>query len=74
MKRPREGLAEAALQLAEAALAMLHTGDAHPTTQARRAYRAERQGPLEERYMHALMLYYRRRARFEAGATAQERV
>ena len=70
----QERLSEAAMMLAEAATAMLHMGEAHPATQARRAYRAERQGPLEERYMYALMLYQRRRERAQGGKPRQERV
>ncbi len=70
----QEKVVEAALALAEAATAMMHMGEAHPATQARRAYRAERQGSLEERYMHSLMLYYRRRTRAQACEAPKERV
>ena len=54
---------DAAVELAEAALALLHTGKAHPVTQAQRAYRAESQGRLEERYVQKLMQYHRRKER-----------
>ena len=64
---------EAAIELAEAADAMLCTGKEHPVTQARQAYRAERQGPLEERYVQTLMKYRARKAR-AASETPPKRV
>ena len=59
-----EPVTEAAIELAEAALDMLHQGTTeHPTVQARKALRAEREGPLEDRYLRALMVYRARKAR-----------
>lgn len=65
-------VAQAAIELAEAADALLSRGEAHPVTQAQRAYRAERQGGLEERYIQKLMLYRRRKAK--ASKPAKDRV
>ena len=53
---------EAAIELAEAAVTLLHAAEPiGPEHQARRAYRADRETDPDVRYVQALMRYLRHR-------------
>lgn len=63
MRAPSPEEQEAAIQLADAALALLNVGKSHPVILARRAYRAEADGTAEQAFVQSLMLYHKRKER-----------
>jgi len=64
----RQKVADAAIELAEATLAMLAHRNAHPVLHVKRAYRAEVTADKEELFMVKLMTYQQRKRRLTSEA------